>query len=57
LIASEKFLKGKIASVDNFKDSAAIAMKDAKSYGFNNFKLILTPNTIVQSLKTVSGLS
>jgi xanthine dehydrogenase YagS FAD-binding subunit len=57
LTASENFLKGKIASADNFKRSAAIAMKDAKSYGYNNFKLILTPNTIVHTLKTVSGLS
>ena len=57
LTASENFLKGKTASLDNFKKAAAIAMKDAKGYGFNNFKLTLAPNTIVQSLKTVSGLS
>jgi xanthine dehydrogenase YagS FAD-binding subunit len=57
LTASESFLKGKTASMDNFKKAAAVAMKDAKGYGFNNFKLTLAPNTIVQSLKTVSGLS
>ena len=57
LTASENFLKGKTASVDNFKEAAAIAMKDAKGYGYNNFKLTLAPNTIVQTLKTVSGLS
>lgn len=57
LTASENFLKGKTASIDNFKKAAAVAMKDAKGYGFNNFKLTLAPNTIVQSLKTVSGLS
>ena len=57
LTASENFLKGKPASIDNFKKAAAMAMKDAKGYGYNNFKLILAPNTIVQSLKTVSGLS
>ena len=48
LTASENFLKGKTASVDNFKQAAAIAMKDAKGYGHNNFKLTLAPNTIVK---------
>lgn len=57
LTASEKFLKGKPASVDNFKQAAAIAMKDAKGYGYNNFKLTLAPNTIIQTLQTVSGIS
>lgn len=57
LTAAENFLKGKTISVENFKQAAAIAMKDAKGYGHNNFKLKLVPNTIVQTLKTVSGLS
>ncbi len=57
LTAVENFLKGKTASVENFKQAAAIAMKDAKGYGYNNFKLKLSPNTIVQTLKTVSGIS
>ena len=57
LTAAENFLKGKTASVENFKQAAAIAMKDAKAYGYNNFKLKLAPNTIVQTLKTVSGVS
>ena len=52
-----KFFERKTASVENFKQAAAIAMKDAKGYGHNNFKLTLAPNTIVQTLKTVSGLS
>ena len=56
LTASENFLKGKTASVDNFKEAAAIAMKDAKGYGYNNFKLTLAPNTIVHTLKTISGI-
>ncbi|MDB5198038.1 MAG: xanthine dehydrogenase family protein subunit, partial [Chitinophagaceae bacterium] len=57
LTSAENFLKGKTVSVENFKQAAAIAMKDAKGYGYNNFKLKLAPNTIVQTLKTVSGLS
>lgn len=57
LTTAENFLKGKMASVENFKQAASIAMKDAKGYGYNNFKLKLAPNTIVQTLKTVSGVS
>ena len=57
LTAAENFLKGKSASVENFKQAAAIAMKDAKRYGHNNFKLKLAPNTIVHTLKTVSGIT
>ena len=57
LIAAENFLKGKTASFDNFKQAATIAMKEAKGYGYNDFKLKLAPNTIVQTLKTVSGIS
>ena len=57
LTAAETFLKGKTASVENFKQAATIAMKDAKGYGDNSFKLKLAPNTIVHTLKTVSGIS
>jgi xanthine dehydrogenase YagS FAD-binding subunit len=57
LTTAENFLKGKTISLENFKEAATIAMKDAKGYGHNNFKLKLAPNTIVQTLKTVSGLS
>ena len=41
-------------SPKNFKQVAFLAMKDAKGYGHNNFKLKLAPNTIVQALTTVS---
>ncbi len=57
LTASENFLKGKAASIDNFKEAATIAMKDAKGYGNNNFKLRMAPNAIIESLKTVTGIS
>ncbi len=53
LTGAENFLKGKTASLENFNQAAAISMKDAKGYGYNNFKLKLAPNTIVQTLKTV----
>jgi len=55
LTVAENFLKGKAASIENFKQAAVLAMKDAKGYGYNNFKLKLAPNTIVETLKTVSG--
>ncbi|MEO6290131.1 MAG: xanthine dehydrogenase family protein subunit M, partial [Ginsengibacter sp.] len=57
LTSAENFLKGKSATEANFKQAATIAMKDAKGYGQNNFKLKMAPNTIVQTLKTVSGIS
>ena len=57
LTAAENFLKGKTISLENFKQAATIAMKDAKGYEHNNFKLRLAPNTIVETLKKVSGLS
>ena len=43
-------------SAENFKQAAALAMKDAKGYGHNNFKLKLAPNTIVEALKIVSAI-
>ncbi|MEO6868046.1 MAG: xanthine dehydrogenase family protein subunit M [Ginsengibacter sp.] len=57
LTAAENFLKGKSASTENFKQAANLVMKDAKGYGYNNFKLKLAPNTIVDTLKTVSAMT
>ena len=56
LTEAENFLKGKTASVANFKLAAELAMKGAKSYGHNDFKLKLAPNSIIQALKTASGV-
>ena len=41
-------------SAENFKQAATLAMKDAKGFGQNNFKIKLAPNTIEQALTTVS---
>ena len=54
LTVAENFLKGKAATEENFKQAAALAMKDAKAYGHNNFKLKLAPNAIVEALTTIS---
>jgi xanthine dehydrogenase YagS FAD-binding subunit len=56
LTATEAFLKGKPASEDTFKQAAQIAMQGAKAYEYNQFKLKLAPNAILQALKTASGL-
>ena len=56
LTTAENFLKGKAATAENFKQAANIAMKDAKGYGHNNFKLKLAPNTIMESLKKASTI-
>jgi xanthine dehydrogenase YagS FAD-binding subunit len=56
LSATEDFLKGKAASEDSFKQAAQIAMQGAKAYPYNQFKLKLAPNVILQGLRTASGL-
>ncbi|MET1055164.1 MAG: xanthine dehydrogenase family protein subunit M [Pedobacter sp.] len=53
---AEQMLKGKEATVENFKMAAELAMKGAKAYEHNAFKLKLAPNTMVQALKTASGV-
>ena len=53
----EQYLKGKSASIPVFQEAARLAMRTAKAYGHNNFKLTLAPNTIIQTLKTISGLT
>lgn len=51
LTETESFLKGKTATEANFKQAAQLAMKGAKGYGQNNFKLQLAPNSLVEALK------
>ncbi len=50
LTEAENFLQGKTASEANFKQAADIAMRGARGYGHNNFKLQLAPATIVEAL-------
>jgi xanthine dehydrogenase YagS FAD-binding subunit len=56
LFDAEKALAGKPATEDSFKAAALIAMKGAKGYEYNAFKLKLAPATIVEALKHASGL-
>lgn len=46
----ENYLKGKPATAATFKEAAGLSMKGAKSYGGNDFKLKLAPNSIIEAL-------
>lgn len=50
LSAAEKFLAGKKATAENFKQAATLSMQGAKSFGQNDFKLKMTPVAIVEAL-------
>ena len=56
LTEAEEYLKGKTASEDTFKAAAEVAMKGAKAYEYNAFKLKMAPNTILQALSVASGI-
>ncbi|RYZ49790.1 MAG: xanthine dehydrogenase family protein subunit M, partial [Chitinophagaceae bacterium] len=56
LTAAETFLKGKEATESNFRQAAQLAMKEAKGFGENNFKLTLAPNTLVHTLQKLTGV-
>jgi xanthine dehydrogenase YagS FAD-binding subunit len=49
-VAAENFLAGRTASESNFKEAAAIALKDAKPLAHNLYKVELTNKTIVRAL-------
>lgn len=50
LTETEEYLKGKTVSAETFRHAADLAMKGAKSYGENDFKLTLGPNAITEAL-------
>lgn len=52
---AETFLKGHAPTEETFKQAAAIAMKGAKGYGYNNFKLKLAPDSIITALKAAAA--
>jgi xanthine dehydrogenase YagS FAD-binding subunit len=55
LTEAEEFLKGKTVSETIFRQAADLAMKGARGYGDNDFKLILGPNSIVEALTIASS--
>jgi xanthine dehydrogenase YagS FAD-binding subunit len=54
-VEAEKFLNGKVATEDNFKEAAEIALKDAKPLSNNAYKVTLAKRVIVRALKTANG--
>ncbi len=52
---AEKFLNGKTATDENFKQAAEIALKDAKALSQNAYKITLAKRAIVRALKMASG--
>ena len=54
---AEKALRGKPVTEATFQQAADIAMRGAKAYKYNAFKLKLAPNSIVQALKKAAGLA
>ena len=57
LTEAEQSLAGKPLSEASFAQAAQIAMKEAKAYKYNSFKLKMAPNAITQALKTAAGLA
>ncbi|HMU46905.1 MAG TPA: xanthine dehydrogenase family protein subunit M [Chitinophagaceae bacterium] len=55
LTEAEKFLVGKTPTTENFQQAAELAMKGAKGYGHNNFKLKMVPIAIVEALSKASA--
>ena len=54
---AEQWLAGKKPTAENFQSAAEAAMKNAKAYGSNNFKLKMAPNAIVEALKKAAHLA
>lgn len=55
LYPSEKLLAGKEVSTANFTEAANLAMKDAKAYEYNAFKLKMVPKAIIEALQKASA--
>ncbi len=54
---AEKALAGKQLSEDTFRQAAEMAMKDAKGFKYNSFKVKMGANAIVEALKTAAEMS
>ena len=54
---AEKVLNGAKNSEETYKRAADAALKDAKAYKYNAFKIELAKRTIVRALTTVGGMS
>jgi xanthine dehydrogenase YagS FAD-binding subunit len=52
---AEQALVGKPATEETFRQAATVAMQGAKAFKYNEYKLKLAPNTIVQALKNAAA--
>ncbi|SDK19991.1 xanthine dehydrogenase YagS FAD-binding subunit [Catalinimonas alkaloidigena] len=57
LNAAEQSLRGKPISEATFRQAADVAMQGAKAFEHNAYKMKMTPQSIVQALKTAAGLA
>ncbi|OON67048.1 FAD binding domain-containing protein [Hymenobacter sp. CRA2] len=57
LSEAEKSLIGKPATEATFRQAADIAMRGAKAFKYNEYKLKLAPNAIVQALKNAASVA
>lgn len=57
LTEAEKMLAGKPVSEEAFKGAAQIAVKDAKAYQHNSYKLKLAPNAVLEALKKAAEMA
>ncbi len=57
LSEAEAALVGKPATEASFRQAAEVAMRGARAYQFNAYKLKLAPNALVQALKTATGVA
>jgi len=55
LTEAENYLKGKTATVANFRQAGVLAVKGAKSYGHNDFKIKLVPAAVEEALTKALG--
>jgi xanthine dehydrogenase YagS FAD-binding subunit len=54
-VEAEKFLAGKVANEDNFKQAAELALKDAKPLKENAYKITLAKRAVVRALTNANG--
>lgn len=57
LTDTENFLKGKNPSEAVFREAGELSVKNAKGYGYNNFKIKLSANSIADALMTAAAKS
>ncbi|MDB5252458.1 MAG: xanthine dehydrogenase family protein subunit [Flaviaesturariibacter sp.] len=54
---TEDYIRRQQPSIRLFNNAALADLKEARGHGHNNFKLVLAPNTIAQTLRTLAGLA